>query len=257
MKLSVLVPCYNEPPERIDATLQSAYASAMHAEVADFEIVLIDDGSAAPVSAGAAPWLRVYRQEHLGLAAALQNALERAHGEWVCWQSIGDTWRVNKLAIQLEHHEQTGSLASFHDYHTPEPSGVGEVPHDEIAKPGWESRCFTDNSWSSSTTMVAREPLLSVGGFADRLVCVGCPRRCSDWLLYAVDFDFHQRVQLELGWSYIPRILMDGSEYPGGHSDRARNHGNLMVIKNACRTRVHTLGLERQRQWVDKRNRSE
>ncbi len=260
MKVSVLIPSYNEPEVRIRNTVDSVLCSALDAGLlGEIDVVIVDDGSSSAVTALHSPFVRIFRQEHKGIAPALHRALSEAWGQWVCWLSVGDTWRDQKLFEQLQHHRETGSLASFHDYYSPAPSGPMERPGDVIAAdfaPTWESRCFVDNCWCSCTTMVDRDALRAIGGVMPAGICGDFPRNCEgDYLRYAVDFDFHQRVQLELGWTYIPQILAEASEFPGGFSDRARNNAELWQIKSACTCRVKTLGLERQRQWVDKRNR--
>lgn len=91
MKLSVIIPCYNAE-KYLSACLDSVLVQSM----ADFEALLIDDGSQdrtydiASVYARGDERVRVIRQENAGVSAARNAGLAVAKGEWVTFVDADD-----------------------------------------------------------------------------------------------------------------------------------------------------------------------
>jgi glycosyltransferase involved in cell wall biosynthesis len=101
--ISVLLPARNEA-ERIGAAL----ADVRQQTLADLEIIVIDDGStddtAAAVRAIAKEDRRIHmqRQAPRGIAAALNNGLARARGEFIARMDADDGCAPERLAKQLD-----------------------------------------------------------------------------------------------------------------------------------------------------------
>lgn len=204
--VSVLVPCYNEAPERIAATVKSAQRA-----LAD-EIIIIDDGSASPPIVPIGPGVYVYRQEHAGISAAMNHATRRATGDYVCWLACGDTMHRDKIVLQLDTMRAWGALASFTHYE--DERGDYDL-----------SRLSTDNQFCGSTAMVHRDVALEFP-FDEQLMY------CSDW-------DVACRIQYDgPGWLEVPAILGACYEHPGGHTDRARHDDRMRVRRMQDRATV-------------------
>ena len=212
MSVSVVVPCYNEPSARVRETVRSALAASCD------EVVLVDDGSETSIELAEA---RVVRTEHRGIAHALNTGTKAARGDYLCWLSVGDTMRTNKIRQQYRFMRELGSAASFHDYVNGKgASGVFR------SRPKWREKLETDNQFCGSTAMVLRD------------VALGCP--WDESLTYAVDWDWACRVEFDgPGWDYLQEVLGAAFELPGGHTMTAEATPDLWAKKCKDRLVVH------------------
>ncbi len=98
-RLSVIIPCFNA--ERyIGATI----ASVMAQGTAEVEVIMVDDGSrdgSVELVRTTFPMVRIVEQANQGVAAARNNGLAVARGEWVAFIDADDIWLPGKLAAQL------------------------------------------------------------------------------------------------------------------------------------------------------------
>lgn len=91
MKLSVIIPCYNA-----EKYLAPCLSSVLSQEMADFEVILVDDGSSDGTLAEAERFarhdarVRVLTQENAGVSAARNRGLDAARGEWVTFVDADD-----------------------------------------------------------------------------------------------------------------------------------------------------------------------
>lgn len=215
MRFSVIIPAYNEPTERIDATLASA-RQAIVVDGCEHELIVIDDGSAQALTVTACPWTGLFRVEHRGIAGAINEGVRRATGDYVVPLAVGDTVRPERLKalrgfLELQDHPP----AVFHDWHDGEQR--------RAAPPSWRSRLATDNQFSLGAALWRRD----LGIELDESL-----RWCSDW-------DFAARVQYEgPGWRYLPLILSGCHEHPDGHTASAARDAELGRIRGANRATV-------------------
>ena len=215
MRVSIITPAYNEPADRIDATLATA-RHAIAESGGEHEIVVVDDGSAQPLTVSACPWTHLYRIDHRGIAGAINEAVRRATGDYVAVLAVGDTFSRAKLKLCLSFlREQDNPPAMFHDWD----DGFGR----RAAPPTWRSRLATDNQFSLGAALWRRD--LSIH-WDESL------RWCSDW-------DFAARVQYEgPGWRYLPLMLSGCHEHPGGHTASASHDAELARLRGADRATV-------------------
>ena len=91
MKLSVIIPCYNA-----GEYLSQCLTSVLSQDMADFEAILVDDGSTDGSLAEAERFarqdsrVRVISQRNAGVSAARNRALDEARGEWVTFVDADD-----------------------------------------------------------------------------------------------------------------------------------------------------------------------
>lgn len=102
-EVSVIVPVYN-----VEAYLEKCVNSIMKQSAADFELILVDDGS-TDKSGGICDSLkendsriRVIHQENSGLGAARNMGIENAAGEWLLFADSDDYIQENTLEKSLE-----------------------------------------------------------------------------------------------------------------------------------------------------------
>lgn len=169
-EISCLIPVYNG-----ERYLQAAMESILGQSFADFEVVVIDDGStdrsAALVRAAAErdPRVRLFSKPNGGIVSALNFGLERCRGDYVARMDADDIALPDRFAVQM---------AAFARY--PDAVAVGGLIQsiDEagtpISAPGSPSR-VTQTRLDTFPPVVAnvqhsagtfrRSALLSVGGY--------------------------------------------------------------------------------------------
>ena len=97
-KVSVLIPVYNGE-KYIAAAIESVLAQTYR----DFELIVVDDGSADASfeAASAFPEAVCFRKAHEGVAAARNFALGKASGEYIAFIDADDLWTPDKLEKQM------------------------------------------------------------------------------------------------------------------------------------------------------------
>jgi glycosyltransferase involved in cell wall biosynthesis len=101
-QVSVVIPTLNRWP-----LLSRALRSALSQEGVDLEVVIVDDGSTdgttERVRGLGDDRVSVIRHEAaMGVAAARNDGIERARGQWVAFLDDDDLWAPSKLRHQLE-----------------------------------------------------------------------------------------------------------------------------------------------------------
>jgi glycosyltransferase involved in cell wall biosynthesis len=102
--ISVTIPAYNGA-EFLDSSLASIAAQ----QFADLEILLVDDGSPAPLRPPAC--VRYFRQAHQGASAARNYGIRESRGEFLAFLDIDDMWtpgHLSRLHAALVAHPEAG-----------------------------------------------------------------------------------------------------------------------------------------------------
>jgi glycosyltransferase involved in cell wall biosynthesis len=108
MRLSVVLPCYNEEAN-VRATVEDVFAWIRRSGI-DAEVVAVDDGSKdrTPVILGelaaAHPNLRVVRHpENGGYGMAVRSGCDAAAGGWIAFMDSDGQFRIDDLDLLLPH----------------------------------------------------------------------------------------------------------------------------------------------------------
>src|SRR5262245_59564990 len=95
-KVTVIIPTFNRA-----RYLAEAIGSVLGQTFADYELIVVDDGSTDETSAVLAGFgdsrLRVLRQENRGISAAMNIGLQAARGEYVARLDSDDVWFADLL----------------------------------------------------------------------------------------------------------------------------------------------------------------
>lgn len=101
-EISVIVPVYNTPA----AYLRECADSVLRQTFKDFELILVDDGSANGAEAlcdeyaAADSRVRVlHRQKNGGVSAARNTGMDAAEGKWLIFLDADDWWEDNTLEL--------------------------------------------------------------------------------------------------------------------------------------------------------------
>jgi GT2 family glycosyltransferase len=179
--VSVVIPAYNR-----SGSIAAAIASVLRQSFADFELVVVDDGStdgtAAAVASISDPRLRlVAHASNRGAAAARNTGLEEARGAWIAYQDSDDEWLPRKLEKQMARlaEPDAGWIAAYCGLLTVRPRGdttadrlrLSYTPEPHLAAvegdllPGLMRTSLV----STQTLVVRRDRLRAIGGFDESL----------------------------------------------------------------------------------------
>jgi glycosyltransferase involved in cell wall biosynthesis len=151
--------------------LPRAIETMMAQTFSDFELIAINngstDGSAAVLDGLSDPRVRVFHQENLGLAAALNRGLALSRGRYIARQDHDDWAAPTRLAKQVAVMEQNPDLALLGTraeiYVGDEPSGRShDHPVDDAAL---RFELLFDNPFVHSSVMIRKAVLEEVGGY--------------------------------------------------------------------------------------------
>jgi glycosyltransferase involved in cell wall biosynthesis len=229
--VSVIVPTF----ERSDF-LRTALRSVLRQTVKDFEVLVVDDGSAT----AAAPVIkefddarfRYFRHEsNRGEAAARNTAIRNARGHYLAFLDDDDEWLPQKLRLQLDLFGRcsaavgcvNGGFAAVraHDRHVlwqQIPTRRGDLLHE----------LWLENIVGApSTVMVKRECVERVGLFDENIA-------------FGVDYDLWIRLAERYSFDFVPEIVARYTVHPRqmssnpfvivqGRDDLLRKYPSTMV----------------------------
>src|SRR5436853_1616118 len=176
--VSVIIPCYNQAHY-----LNDAIESILAQSCADFEIVVVDDGSAdntAEVAAGY-PGVRCIRQDNQGLAAARNTGLRESRGDYLVFLDADDRLLPGALEAGLAcllAHSEYAFVSGHYRYIKEDGSLLNEYPQEKIEEDHYLAFLQGNYVGMHATVMYRRTALEQVGGFNTYL------RACEDYDLY-------------------------------------------------------------------------
>lgn len=194
----VVVPCFNEQPDRIVRSVESALA------VPGVDMVrVVDDGSPVRVELELERTEVLRRPTNGGPSAALNAGIRTLPADAiVCRLDVGDVYIPAPKARQIELVRSGAARAAFSWHYDP--------VRDFIRKPdvGWRKALFCDNQFGSTTGVWTREVWAEIGGFDDTM------RWTDDWR-------FAMWLEWLVGWTEFEEVTGEHGMFPGGHSDVA------------------------------------
>jgi len=171
--VSVLVPAHNA-----EATLAATLRSALDSSYSNLELVLVDDGSTdrtsviADEAARSDERVRVFRQPHRGVSAALNRGLAEVRGEFVARLDADDLWHTSKLAKQVELIAADPAVAlvyAFVRYVNAEGRVVADGPPQKLSGHALCQCLYEGIVGGGSSVLVRRSILEAIGGYEESL----------------------------------------------------------------------------------------
>jgi cellulose synthase/poly-beta-1,6-N-acetylglucosamine synthase-like glycosyltransferase len=169
--ISVAVPLYNKAGF-IENTLRSALSQSF----ADFEIVVVDDGStddgAARSLSLSDPRLVLIKQENAGVAAARNRAIAEARGTLIAFLDADDIWAPDHLRHLMELTRRYPEAALYGNRFTtgatdPDTLNRGQTVRYERLDNYFALCAAGRQPFFTSSCMVRRDGAQAVGGFPD------------------------------------------------------------------------------------------
>lgn len=228
-RVTVLMPVYNG-----ERYLRDAVQSILGQSYADFEFLIVDDGSSDGsveiIRSYADPRIRlIHNEQNLGLVASLNRGLELARGEFVARMDADDVSRPERLARQvqfLDANPKVGVCGSW----------VQFFPEKYVWKlPGTseEIRCrqFSMAGVGHPSVMMRRELFLGHGLFYN-----------PDYL-HLEDFELWDRALRYMEFANLQEVLLDYRISPGQVSTMHRAE-QLSAVAPMRLQKVRALGIE-------------
>jgi glycosyltransferase involved in cell wall biosynthesis len=221
--VSVLIPVY-EPAEDC---LREAVDSVRAQRYVNWELILVDDGSARPhvaplLDALAALDRRITvirRRENGGISRATNDALRAAAGEYVALVDHDDVLAADALDEMVAALVRTSAEAAYSDQAYVSARNAFESA---FHKPRWSPALFAGVMYVGHVLVVKRETALAVGGFD------GAYDRVQD-------FEFMLRVGERTGAiEHVPKILYRWRKIPGSVALDSNSKGPIEPIQAAA-----------------------
>ena len=207
-RVSALIASFN-----YGAYIAEAIESVLRQTYADWELVIVDDGSTDDTAQAVEAYLddprvRYLRQENCGQPCAKNAAVAASQGSLIAFLDADDAWRPSKLERQVALFDADADLGvaytgrQFMDRH-----GIpGCVEHRVMVRGLVLGEALRRTIPPFSSAMVQRAVLDDVGGF-------------NETLPLAIDYDLWLRVALHYRFDFVDEPLL---LYRTGHASLSR-----------------------------------
>jgi hypothetical protein len=177
--VTVVIPAYNAA-----RFIGGAIASVLAQTYADYEIIVVDDGSrdeTASVVSGFGQRVRLISQANAGASAARNRGIREATGSWIAFLDSDDEWQPSHLEVLLARAAATPDAHMIYGRKITVDEHGDVVPWKPTFPSGWifgdlVERCLI----TTSAVMVRTATLRALGGFTEKVEF----RVAEDWDLY-------------------------------------------------------------------------
>jgi glycosyltransferase involved in cell wall biosynthesis len=170
--ISIIIPAYNAA-KTLGKTIQSVLAQTY----AEFELLVIDDGSQDDTLAIAQsitdPRIKVFSYPHQGHAASRNRGLDLAQGCYIAFLDADDLWTPDKLAAQYQALQQTPEAAvaySWTNFIDEDDQFLRRGSYTNANGNVYTKLLLINFIENGSNPLIRQEALLQVGKFDESLV---------------------------------------------------------------------------------------
>ncbi len=229
-KVSIIMPTYNRA-----GMIRAAIRSALAQSHANFELIIIDDGStdetAEVVEAFKDPRVIFTANRHgKGVSGARNTGLDQAQGKWVFFLDSDNTWKNRLIEFLLKHAAASQSSTGY---------CAANVHNDDQ-----ETVCILYADFDYESCL--RENFIDLNCFFMRWEGSFNSYRFDETLRRLVDWDFILRVAAASRVTGIPYV---GVDYYDGTIERITNKehvdsGAIAVVQSQVRAKSHPLTVD-------------
>lgn len=212
-KVSVVLPAFNG-----EALLNDAIQSVLSQTMADFELIVLDDGSTdntwALVQTLSDPRIRSYHHDNMGLPATLNRGIALARGRYIARLDHDDLMIPSRLEAQSRYLDTNPDIALLG---TAAQIYAGAQPTERYHRHPTSSKALRlcllfDNPFVHASIMFRREAIAAIGGYStDRS------------RLPPEDYELWSRVARVHGVANLEEVLTIYREVPGSLSRIGEN----------------------------------
>ena len=233
--VSVLMSVYNGEPY-----LRQAIESILDQSFADFEFIIVDDGSQdrtwdilREYAARDARIVLIQNEANIGLTRSLNKGLAQARGKYIARQDADDVSLPERLELQVRYLEKSpqvgvlGSWIQFIDEHG-EAMGIRRLP----VEPGLVKWSLLFGNYLVHTTVMFRRALVDqVGGYAPNTK-------------YAQDYELWSRMYPRSKVVNLAQVLVHHREHAKSIVANYPPTQKENLAKVSCALMAHVLGKE-------------
>jgi glycosyltransferase involved in cell wall biosynthesis len=222
-EVTVVITCHNH-----GRFLRDAVASVRRQTLRDFDLIVVDDGSAddTPAVAAALPAIRYIRQDHSGLSAARNTGWRASRGRYVTFLDADDRLFPQALKIGVVYANANPAAAFVSGHHV-------VIDAEGLQVSARHRPCVTTDHYAAllrsnyigmhATVLYRRETLERYGGFD-----VSLPA--------GEDYDLYLRVAREATILCHPHVV---AEYRWHGANMSRNHALMLAATLRVLGRQH------------------
>lgn len=166
------MPAYNASPfigEAIESVIQQTYA--------EWELIIVDDGSTDSTCGAVEPFLRdkrirLIKQQNCGVSKARNTGICNASGQWIAFLDADDLWLPQKLHLQMncaEENRVSGLIHANAFRFSTGQSGTGLISNPVYDKNDSHKSLLMYDFIVTSSVMVSRNCIDAVGCFDENL----------------------------------------------------------------------------------------
>lgn len=223
-QVSVIMPVYNG-----EKTIQEAIESVLNQTFADFELIVIDDGSQDStldiLGTIQDPRVKVFSYDNAGVSASRNRGLELTCGKFVAFLDADDLWTADKLEAQLqalEANPQAALAYSWTEFIDEAGQCVGTRLESIYVGNVFAQLLESNFIGSGSNPLISTQVFDEVGGFDESLT------HGEDWELYL-------RIAARYHFAVVPsvQVLYRVTDYSATSNAIKLEEGSLEVIEQA------------------------
>ena len=180
--VSIIIPAHNA-----GWCIERALASVQAQSLADFEAIVIDDGSTDDTAdrvleaVGDDPRFRLIRQANAGVSAARNRGLAEAGSRYIANLDSDDVWRpefLAELVASLEGASPAATMAFARSlWIDSDDAPIAPLPEPLVRPVTYRELLIHNPIGNGSATVMRREDVVAIGGWDESLI------RLEDWLL--------------------------------------------------------------------------
>ena len=226
-EVSVIIPVY-AAEKYIAATVKSV----LEQKYKKFELLLVDDGSPDKSVEICQQFtdtrIKIIRQVNRGVAAARNNGIRHAQGEYIAFLDADDLWLPEKLEKHVNHLERAPAVGVSFSYsafidEVGNPLGLYNATEYEVVTP---SSILCRNPIGNGSCLVIRREVLEAIRFQDNLYGTVEDFYFDDdrRLRTSEDAECWLRISLQSDWQFeaLPEVLTLYRLHPGGNTTNLR-----------------------------------
>jgi glycosyltransferase involved in cell wall biosynthesis len=210
--------------------LPAAVESVVAQTVADWELLVIDDGSTDATPAAVRPYLadprvKYVRSDRLGQSRAKNLGIGLSRGRFVAFLDADDAWRPTKLEKQLAlFRDEVGVVFCRRSLMDEQGAALPQKPTPAPPTGRVLTPIFVQNFVCFSSVVVRREVFSAVGAFDPQ------------WDL-AIDYDLWLRVARDFGFDFVDEELV---AYRTGHGNLSKKLADRVATALSIMHRAET-----------------
>src|SRR5581483_9668448 len=227
--VSVIMPAFNAA-----ATIRSAIESVLAQAWRELELIVVDDGStdetAQIVSEIAARDSRVHllKQANSGVAAARNNGIREARGEFIAPIDADDIWFPEKIEKQIrafaESDLRVGLVYAWSVFLDRDGAIIDGCPIWEVEGEVYRALLYRNFIGNASVPLIRRSVLNEIGGYDESMRAAGA-QGCEDW---DICLRIAERYEFRVVREYLVGYRIAAGSMSSDYTSMARGHALLL-----------------------------